>query len=576
MKTCLSPKASALLILFFFISNFVFAGTYYSNSTDPTNVNSWWTNTNGTGSHPANFTTSGDIFILQSGQTCATAASWTIGAGVTLQVSGTLSINGNNDAVTINGTIVFTNSAATQVTMAGAGGGNSITINGTVKTVNLTGLQGTNCSLPANAAKKTVTLAATASYEFNGGATQGTAGLPASIANLNINNAYGVNLGASTTITNTLTLSSGVFAIPTGMTLNISSGNAISGSGFGNIKHISTQVNTGTGAQGFLRVGNISAAYTFPVGNGTYYLPVTLTPTTTSDFSVNTFQGATLDGTPNGTSYSIAAKLIMVDAQWMINRNSGTGNATMQLAWPSALEGTSFSAFSNSQIGITHYTGSSWDAASGSGDNTANTATRSGISSFSPFGVSQNSTILPLKFGNIKLSQKNNDLEVDWTSLNEVNVDHYEIEKSSNGQQFNSTIDVKAVANNSSQSYSWLDRAPINGTSFYRIKAVDMDGKYIYSAIMKIALGQFKKDISIYPNPVIHDHFAVEVGNIEAGRYQFTIYDVKGRQLFNQTFNHTGGIFSQTIELPSTIGRGLYSLKLSGEKVSLTKSFLVQ
>ena len=72
------------------------AGTYYSNNAATSSVNNWWTGMAGTGTHPSNFTTSGDVFILQTGQTCVTAGSWTIGAGVILQIDGTLSITNNN------------------------------------------------------------------------------------------------------------------------------------------------------------------------------------------------------------------------------------------------------------------------------------------------------------------------------------------------------------------------------------------------------------------------------------------------------------------------------------------------
>ncbi|MES1226367.1 MAG: hypothetical protein ABUT20_63415, partial [Bacteroidota bacterium] len=396
MKACKALTASTGLIFksthlskFLFgltslllLSNFVSAGTYYSNSANPTTTNNWWTNTNGTGSHPSNFTTSGDIFILQAGQTCATANDWTIGSGVTLQVDGTLSINGNNDDVIINGTIYFTNTGAAQVTMAGGGSGNSLTINGTVKTANANGLQGTNCSIPANAAKKTTTLSSSGTYEFNCGAVQAISGLPTTVTNLKVNNGNCLNITGSINVSGTLTLSSGILNIAPGNTINITSGNAISGSGFSATKHINTQVNTSTGAQGFIRVGNISSAYTIPCGNGTYYLPVTLTPSATNDFSVNVFQGATSNGTPNGTAFSNAKKLRMVDAIWVVNRNSGAGNVSMTLSWPAALEGSTFSTFGNSSIGISHY-GGSWDMYTGSGDQAPNTATRTGISSFS-------------------------------------------------------------------------------------------------------------------------------------------------------------------------------------------------
>src|SRR5204862_1202094 len=157
MKSSLPTRPIILAILFLLLTKFVIAGTYYSNSAAPNSTANWWTNTNGTGSHPSNFTTSGDLFILQSGQTCATAGNLTIGSGVTLQIYGTLAINGNNDVVTINGTVIFTNASASQVTMAGAGGGNTFTVasGATLKTINTNGITGSNCSIIAQATKKT-------------------------------------------------------------------------------------------------------------------------------------------------------------------------------------------------------------------------------------------------------------------------------------------------------------------------------------------------------------------------------------------------------------------------------------
>ncbi|MBK5272463.1 MAG: hypothetical protein JJE22_15790, partial [Bacteroidia bacterium] len=241
-------KPVFILSCFLLITNLLTAATYYSNSGDPSVLTKWWTNTNGTGSHPSNFTTSGDIFVLQSGQTCATANNkdWTVGSGVTVRVDGSLSINGVNSDVIINGTIIFTNSSSTQVIMAGAGSGNSITINGTVKTANVNGLQGTNCSLIVNAFKKTVTYGASTIFEFNATSNQSTLGLPSSITDLIVNSTNNVTINSSTTITNTLSLTNGILVIPAGMTINITSGNAIAGSGFGNTKHINTQVNTST------------------------------------------------------------------------------------------------------------------------------------------------------------------------------------------------------------------------------------------------------------------------------------------------------------------------------------------
>jgi hypothetical protein len=87
-------KASFIVLLCFLLSGQLRATTYYSNGNQAPNVlSNWWTNTNGTGSHPANFTTANNIFTVQNGHTMTTTANWTIsgtGAGIIVQAGGAL------------------------------------------------------------------------------------------------------------------------------------------------------------------------------------------------------------------------------------------------------------------------------------------------------------------------------------------------------------------------------------------------------------------------------------------------------------------------------------------------------
>ncbi|KAA9034255.1 hypothetical protein FW778_22860, partial [Ginsengibacter hankyongi] len=306
------------VVLFALFSFWANAGTYYSNSADPTSVNNWWTHTNGTGSHPSDFSTSGDIFILQAGQTCATTTNWTIGTGVTLQIDGTLSINSKNDKVTIDGTVIFTNTSSTQVTMAGGFGGNDFIVSSgaTLKTKNINGIQGTNCSLPASITKKAVTLSASANYEFNGSSSQASTGLPSKVNDLNINNTAGVVV-ASVTIEGNLIVNSGVNFAPTGtITLNTPA-SAINNSGtitftnltIGTTPTVQSQYNASYNIAGTL---TINAGKTFAPTGGT------ITMSSPSSSIINsgtlTFNNLIIAATPAAqsqynASYNVAGAL---------------------------------------------------------------------------------------------------------------------------------------------------------------------------------------------------------------------------------------------------------------------------
>ncbi|HTZ50415.1 MAG TPA: hypothetical protein VMF68_02095, partial [Spirochaetia bacterium] len=70
------------------------ATTYYSAANqDATALTSWWTGTNGTGTHPGSFTTPGDVFVIQNGDSMTTSAAWPAsgslgGTGGKLEIQG--------------------------------------------------------------------------------------------------------------------------------------------------------------------------------------------------------------------------------------------------------------------------------------------------------------------------------------------------------------------------------------------------------------------------------------------------------------------------------------------------------
>ena len=113
------------LIVSLLYSSLSRATTYYSDAAggDPNNVNLWWSNAGATsGTHPADFTSSADIFYLKSGCSYTTTNAWNI-AG-TLQVYGSLTIQTANSIkiLSIFSGGVVTASAQTTITASASGG----------------------------------------------------------------------------------------------------------------------------------------------------------------------------------------------------------------------------------------------------------------------------------------------------------------------------------------------------------------------------------------------------------------------------------------------------------------------
>lgn len=79
---------------------------YFYNGIGPvTEVASWFTNRNGTGTNPANFTTAGNAFIVQNGQTALLSGTWAIsgtGSGLLVETGGVFQTGANNPSLTLN------------------------------------------------------------------------------------------------------------------------------------------------------------------------------------------------------------------------------------------------------------------------------------------------------------------------------------------------------------------------------------------------------------------------------------------------------------------------------------------
>ncbi len=82
------------------------AATYYTfTNGNPATLTLWWTGTDGTGTHPANFTTAGDIFTIQNNNTMTIVAAWTVTGTVVINTGCTLTATAANvtvGALTIN------------------------------------------------------------------------------------------------------------------------------------------------------------------------------------------------------------------------------------------------------------------------------------------------------------------------------------------------------------------------------------------------------------------------------------------------------------------------------------------
>lgn len=107
--------------------------------------------------------------------------------------------------------------------------------------------------------------------------------------------------------------------------------------------------------------------------------------------------------------------------------------------------------------------------------------------------------VLPLRLLDFHANKQSGAVALSWTTANEINTDHFELERGSDGINFSRIASISTNNNTSVNNYSYTDHNPLP-TIYYRLKMVDIDGKYSYSSVLKINFVGTEK-FEVFPNP---------------------------------------------------------------------------
>ena len=178
------------------------------------------------------------------------------------------------------------------------------------------------------------------------------------------------------------------------------------------------------------------------------------------------------------------------------------------------------------------------------------------------------SGVLPVKWVSFTGNrQSNGSVLLKWATTSETAVLKYIVERSKDGQQYTAISEVAALGNSSLNTYSVFDPAPGSGNTLYRIRQVDIDGKYSFSGIVMIREVSDNKDISIFPNPSRSMIQVTVPGNVQFSSIK--IFDATGRLVIN-TSNSNGRVDIHALK------NGVYHLQAENNDGLLYKTNFIR
>lgn len=192
-------------------------------------------------------------------------------------------------------------------------------------------------------------------------------------------------------------------------------------------------------------------------------------------------------------------------------------------------------------------------------------------------GTTTVSVALPIELLYFKANLADSKTKVNctWATATEINSDYFIVEKTQDGTNYSFVSKVPGAGNSTiTKNYGIVDPTPYNGTSYYRLKQVDFNGKYTYSQLEPINLDGINI-ISIFPNPSV-DHISYLVGSKEATQVLVKLFDEAGRLVLHQEENIDAGITKLGLDI-SEFAAGNYFLQVITANSELAqKQFLVK
>ncbi|WP_460614951.1 PA14 domain-containing protein [Hymenobacter seoulensis] len=160
-----------------------------------------------------------------------------------------------------------------------------------------------------------------------------------------------------------------------------------------------------------------------------------------------------------------------------------------------------------------------------------------------------------------------------WETAQEVNSAAFVVERSVNGQVFEPVGEVAAAGNSQRQQvYSFLDRTPFAGLSYYRLRQVDLDGSARFSEVVSVrkeGAANAGMRLALFPNPTPDGACTIRLEQPTAEAAELQVLDLTGRVVYAQKLPASSST-EHTLR-PGQLAPGVYMVRLASSKGIVTQ-----
>jgi hypothetical protein len=160
--------------------------------------------------------------------------------------------------------------------------------------------------------------------------------------------------------------------------------------------------------------------------------------------------------------------------------------------------------------------------------------------------------------------------ELKWITEQELNLSHFELERSTDGISYSKIANISARNQTTQSVYNYLDyTAPFE--SYYRLKMVDRDGTFTYSSVVFIRRPFGKAEFNVMGNP-FQNTIVLKYKLPMDQKISVNLFNSAGALVRKEDYAATAGLGMYTIDGVDRLAKGIYVLKVeSGTETQIIK-----
>ncbi len=264
-----------------------------------------------------------------------------------------------------------------------------------------------------------------------------------------------------------------------------------------------------------------------------------------------------------------------IDAIWRMSTPGGVdpgAPVAVTLTWFSSVDNGLTGTLNQSQVWASNDNGATWNMVGAVQDGSARQVTVNTTDLNAWYTVSTTVEPLPVELTRFDARPRKLDALLSWGTASEKNSAYFVVERGLDARSWADVGRVNAAGNSAApREYNLTDaNVGARGTAFYyRLRQVDRDGTFSYSAVKLVRFSLPKLELDAYPVP-LGEFLTLDLTAPTDGPLLVELLDATGRSVRKETYNAQAGLNTWRLDTRS-LAHGTYVLRATIGTETLTR-----